>query len=54
MANITQRLEALENKVMKNLSGVLIVVTDEITDEQKQKINEANSNGQKVIKVIFG
>ncbi len=54
MATIEQRLQALESKTTGNLSPLILIVGDDITPEQQQQIDEAESKGRKVVLVNLG
>ena len=49
MANIAQRLSALECGANRNLSTLLLFINDEVTDEQRQRIDDAESEGRQVL-----
>ena len=49
MANIAQRLSALECRANRNLSTLLFFINDEVTDEQRQRIDDAESEGRQVL-----
>ena len=49
MATIEQRLQSLESKAIGNLSALILCIDGEITPEQQQQVDEAESQGRKVL-----
>ena len=49
MATIEQRLQALESKATGNLSLFILCLDGEIAPEQQQQVDEAESEGRKVL-----
>jgi hypothetical protein len=49
MAKIKQRLQALEKKANGNLSTLVLFINDEVTDEQRQRIDDAESEGRQIL-----
>jgi len=49
MANIAQRLSALECRANLNLRTLVLFINDEITDEQRQRIDDAESEGRQIL-----
>lgn len=54
MATIEQRLQALESKATGNLSPLILIIGDEITPAQQQQVDEAESQGRKVLLIRCG
>jgi len=51
MANMKQRIEALETKLNSNKGALFIVVDDEITDEQQRQIDEAGLINRPIVRL---
>ena len=49
MAKIKQRLQALERKVNCNLSALVLFINGEVTYEQRQSIDDAESEGRQIL-----
>ncbi len=49
ITTIEQRLKALECNAAGNLSPIILIVEDDITPEEQQQIDEAESQGRKVL-----
>jgi hypothetical protein len=49
MATIEQRLQALERRANSKLSVMSLFINGELTDEQRQRINDAENEGRKVL-----